>query len=181
MFHLKTKKMTRFYRFLFPASESGLRVSLLLLAERALLGGLILSHGLQKVAAFGTLSSTFPDPLGIGSTKSLLLAIFAEVVCSAALIVGFLHRLVLIPLIVTMGVAFFSIHAADPWAVKELPFVYMTMFVLLFLAGPGRFSMDGALGARLQALVESKPVELKTLSEPEKPKTAPKKKNRRSK
>lgn len=131
--------MTKFYGFLFPASEGGLRVSLLLLSERVLLGGLLLSHGLQKVAAFGTLSSTFPDPLGVGGVKSLLLAIFAEVFCSVALIAGFLHRLALIPLIFTMGVATFVIHGADPFAAKELPFVYMVMLVLLFLAGPGRF------------------------------------------
>lgn len=146
----KAMFMNGFYKFLYPVSDSGLRTSLLLLSERVLLGGLLLSHGLLKVARFGTLAQTFPDPLGVGSTTSLLLAVFAEVLCSIALIAGFLHRLALVPIMFTMGMAFFHIHAADPFAVKELAFVYMVMAVLLFLAGPGRFSLDSAIGYRLQ-------------------------------
>lgn len=148
--------MNGFHKFLFPASENGLRISLLLLSERVLLGGLLLSHGLQKVAQFSTLSQTFPDPLGVGGTTSLLLAVFAEVLCSIFLIAGFLHRLVLIPIMFMMGMAFFHIHAADPFAVKELAFVYMVLAVLLFLAGPGRFSLDSTIGNRRQRIITRK-------------------------
>lgn len=148
--------MNRLYTFMFPASESGLRVSLLLLSERVLLGGLLLSHGLQKVAVFGTLSATFPDPLGVGSTTSLLLAVFAEVLCSMALIMGFLHRLVLIPIAFTMGMAFFCILGSEPFAAKELPFVYLVLAVTLFLAGPGRFSLDSAIGSKIKRAIAAK-------------------------
>lgn len=148
--------MNGLYKFLFPASDSGLRVSLLLLSERVLLGGLLLSHGLLKVAQFSTLAPAFPDPLGVGTTTSLLLAIFAEVLCSMALIMGILHRLALIPIMFTMGMAFFCIHAGDPFTTKELAFAYMVLAVLLFLAGPGRFSLDSAIGNRLQRATAAK-------------------------
>lgn len=73
---------------------------------------------------------------------SLLLAIFGEVFCSVAFVFGFLYRLAMIPMIFTMFIAFFVIHSADPFATKELAFVYLLAFVILFIAGPGKYSVD---------------------------------------
>lgn len=42
-------------------------------------GGLLFSHGIAKWSNFDTMSTMFPDPLGIGSSASLSLAIFGEV------------------------------------------------------------------------------------------------------
>ena len=53
-----------------------------LLFLRLFIGGMMLSHGWTKLATFSVLSATFPDPLGVGSTLSLLLILFAEVGCS---------------------------------------------------------------------------------------------------
>ncbi|WP_321480050.1 DoxX family protein [uncultured Bacteroides sp.] len=131
-----------FYRFLFPSKPDDTRVSLFLLAIRVIFGLLLMSHGIQKWNAFEQMSSGFPDPLGIGSSTSLILAIFGELVCSAAFIVGFLYRLSMIPMIITMGMAFFVIHGNDSFAVKELAFIYLSVFVLMYLIGPGKYSVD---------------------------------------
>ena len=79
-----------------------------LLALRLLFGGLLLMHGIMKIIDFDVLSVSFPDPLGIGSTYSLALAIFAEAACSCAFILGLLFRLSLLPMITTMAVAFWG-------------------------------------------------------------------------
>ena len=93
-------------------------------------GGLLFSHGIAKWSNFDTMSTMFPDPLGIGSSASLSLAIFGEVICSLGFIVGAFYRLALIPMIFTMCIAFFRIHGADPFAVKELALVYLAIFRL---------------------------------------------------
>ena len=134
--------MSALYKFLFPMKPDSTAVSLFLLALRVLFGGLLLMHGIQKLSNFSDMSATFPDPLGVGHTVSLCLAIFAELACSIGFIFGALYRLALIPMIFTMGVAFFVIHGNDPFALKELPFVYLIVFVLMFLIGPGKFSLD---------------------------------------
>lgn len=134
--------MSIVYRFLFPMKPDGTAFSLLLLALRLLFGVLLLSHGMQKWANFDSLSVMFPDPLGVGHSISLGLAIFAELACSIGFIFGALYRLVLIPMIFTMAMAFFVIHGNDPFSLRELSFVYMVVFVLMFLAGPGKFSLD---------------------------------------
>lgn len=141
--------MSVIVNFLFPEKSYSSGASRLLLAARIIFGALLLSHGLAKMADFEALSTVFPDPLGVGSRTSLMLAIFAEVFCSAGFIVGLFYRLALIPMIFTMCVAFFSVHKADPFSVRELAFAYLVVFVLMFLAGPGRYALDTLIGQRI--------------------------------
>lgn len=134
--------MLAIYRFLFPSKPDDTAISLLLLAMRILFGMLLLSHGIQKWTNYENMSATFPDPLGVGSSVSLGLAIFGELACSIGFIFGALYRLAMIPMIFTMCVAFFVVHGNDPFAAKELAFVYLVVFVLMYITGPGKFSLD---------------------------------------
>lgn len=113
-----------------------------LLVLRVGIGGMMLVHGIAKVKKFGELSEGFPDPIGVGNSVSLILAIGAEVGCSVLLMVGLATRLASLPLAFTMGVALFVIHADDPWGKKELAAVYLLVYVALFLTGPGKVSLD---------------------------------------
>ncbi|MEY2986720.1 MAG: hypothetical protein RJB13_241 [Pseudomonadota bacterium] len=101
-----------------------------------------LAHGLPKLQRFSELQTSFPDPLGMGSLLSLSLAIFAELACALAVALGFLFRLSLLPLIITMVVAAFIVHGHDPFNKQELALAYLTVYVALIFAGPGRFSVD---------------------------------------
>lgn len=138
------------YNLLFPTKPNTTKASLLLLAVRIIFGILLMNHGIQKWSNFQELSTAFPDPLGIGSPISLGLAIFGELVCSMAFIVGFLYRLAMIPMIFTMIVAFFIVHANDVFAVKEMAFIYLVVFIVMYIAGPGKFSIDHIIGYELQ-------------------------------
>lgn len=114
-----------------------------LLLGRIAVGCLMISHGLPKLMklfAGGVIQ--FPDPFGVGATTSLALTVFAEVGCSVFVILGLKTRLALIPLIVTMLVAVFIIHAADPFAKKELAVMYLLVYGILFFMGSGRYSVD---------------------------------------
>ena len=129
-------------RLLFPVKPDGTATSAILLIARIVFGILLMNHGIQKWTNFQELSAVFPDPLGVGSPLSLGLAIFGELACSMAFIIGFLYRLAMIPMMFTMVVAFFVIHGNDPFSVKELAFIYLVVFVLMYIAGPGKYSID---------------------------------------
>ena len=133
--------MSVVYKFLFPAKPVGNAFSLFLLALRILFGVLLLSHGIQKWTNFSVMSESFPDPLGVGSTLSLGLAVFGEVFCSVGFIFGAFYRLAMIPMVFTMGM--------DPFAVKELAFIYLVVFVLMYITGPGKFSIDHVISSAL--------------------------------
>ena len=142
--------MSRILRFLFPTTRYTARASLFLLAARVVFGLLLMSHGIAKLQNFEALSATFPDPLGVGSRMSLVLAVFGEVVCAAGCVAGLLYRLALIPMIFTMCVALFVVHGNDPFAVKELAAIYLSVFVLMYISGPGNYALDRLIAERLR-------------------------------
>ena len=112
---------------------------------RLSLGLLMLSHGIPKMMKLISGNMEFGDPIGIGSPASLFLAVFAEVICSILIIIGFSTRLALIPLITTMVVAAFIVHKNDPLGTKELALIYLFGYFVLFLLGSGKYSVDARL------------------------------------
>lgn len=129
--------------------EHGFDISMLAL-RTALAAFMIYGHGWPKLSRWETLSQNFADPFGIGPTASLTLAIFAEIVCSIAIILGLFTRLASIPLFITMAVAAFYAHAGDPFRQKELALVYLMTFQFFILAGPGRLSLDHLLWKKIR-------------------------------
>ena len=140
-----------FYNFLFPQYCRERVVSFILLAVRVFFGVLFFMHGLDKMMNFSALSDTFPVVLGFGSYMSLMVAVFCEFCCSLFLIAGLLQRLTLIPMIVSMGVAFFDIHDAM-MPEGELALIYFIIFIILFVTGPGRYSLDYVIDNRITRL-----------------------------
>ena len=130
-----------FYNFLFPQHFRGKGVSAFILILRLFFGVMFFIHGLGKMMNFSELSQTYPSVFGLGSYMTLMLAIFTEFCCSLFLIAGLLFRIMVLPMIVAMAVAFFDIH--DGFLPEgELALIYMAVFIILYFVGPGRFSFD---------------------------------------
>lgn len=119
-----------------------------LLLLRLSFGLMMAGHGLGKVQDFVAGKTGFPDPLGIGSLPSLALAAFAEFFCALAVAVGFKTRWAAIPVVITMLVAAFIVHAGDGWAKQEFPLLYACGFLALSFTGGGRHSLDTWLKKR---------------------------------
>lgn len=118
---------------------------LALLVLRVWLGASMLSlHGWGKLLGLINGTSKFPDIFGIGAMPVLIVAIFAEFLCSAFLILGLWSRLAAFFLATTMGTAFFAAHGAKLSGPGngELAFVYLAGFVAILMAGAGRYSVD---------------------------------------
>lgn len=114
-----------------------------LLLLRVYVGAMMaFNHGLPKLLQYSEKSGGFPDPLGIGNELSLVLTIIAEFFCSLALFFGIFTRVVLVPLIITMAMAAFVIHADDSLGTKELSLMYLVPYLVVFIAGPGKYSVD---------------------------------------
>lgn len=119
-----------------------------LLVLRLGAGGMMLVHGWPKLLGFSERSASFPDPLGVGSTTSLALAVSGEVLCSILLVLGAGTRLAAVPYAITMAVAGVLVHAGDPWNDREKAFLFLLLGVVLALTGAGRFSIDGIVEGR---------------------------------
>jgi len=106
------------------------------------------AHGWGKLSKYGELLEVFPDPIGLGSTVSLTLTVFAEFFCALAIALGLLTRLAAVPLVVTMLVAVLVVHADDPFRKQEFALLYLLPFLTLIMTGAGRYSLDAFIADR---------------------------------
>jgi putative oxidoreductase len=128
---------------IFSTAILELNANLCLLFTRIIIGAFTLSHGLPKLYQFTSGQEIkFADPLGFGPEVSMGLVVFAEVGCAILIILGFGTRLASIPLMINMGVAAFMAHANDPFGTKEKPLLFLIIFIILFVFGSGKYSID---------------------------------------
>jgi len=148
------------------AKREEMPVSIGLLILRIGIGGYLITHGLGKVQmllAGG--ADKFGDPIGLGSTMSLALVTMSEFLCALLIILGLATRLAAVPVVISMAVAAFVIHAGDPWTMgaaanaffsgasktwfsKEPALLYLIPFLSLVFTGGGRLSIDGLIAMR---------------------------------
>ena len=103
---------------------------------------LMITHGLQKINRLFADEIKFGDPLGIGSTPTLILAVLAEFIAPILIIVGFKTRWFSLLPIATMAVAVFIVNINNPFKRQELALLYLFGFITIALIGPGKFSID---------------------------------------
>ena len=109
---------------------------------RIAISAMMLTHGLPKFQKLISGNFEFGDPIGIGATPSLFLAVIGEFICPILVIIGFKTRWVAIPPAITMLVAGLIVHADDPFGTKEKALMFLVFFVSIILLGPGKFSID---------------------------------------
>jgi putative oxidoreductase len=135
---------------IFNTNYNHSNLDFVLLILRIGIAGLMLSHGIPKLEmllAGGEIK--FMDPMGLGDTATLALAVFAEVFCSVLILLGLGLRLAVLPLMITMLIAIFVAHADDGLKEKELAIHYLLTYIVLFFAGSGRLSLDNMISSKL--------------------------------
>lgn len=80
--------------------------------------------------------------MGMGPELSLGLAVIGELFAPLLIIIGFKTRYAAFPAMFTMAIAAFVVHGGDPLDEKELALCYFFSFLLIFLTGPGAYSLD---------------------------------------
>jgi putative oxidoreductase len=125
-------------------SETSLSIALFLL--RAASGAMMIPHGYNKLNNFSKYATDFTDPFHIGGSLSLSLCIFAELFCAIFIVLGLFTRLASIPLIITMAVVIFYVFHGQVFGKGEHGALYLTIFIAILFAGPGKFSLDKMIG-----------------------------------
>lgn len=125
-------------------STSAFNIGMLIL--RLGVGVLLAHHGFEKLVKFNALKNHFLNFLGLGSTVSLSLAIFAEFFCAIFLVLGLFTRLAVIPVIIVMLIALFKVHNGTFFAEGEKAALYLAGALAILLCGPGKISVDGMIG-----------------------------------
>ncbi|KHA71904.1 LysR family transcriptional regulator [Pseudomonas chlororaphis] len=107
-------------------------------------GGMFLLwvHGLPKLLDFTAQLQLIEDPFHLGSHLTLILAIFAEVLCPLLIVAGLLARLACVPILFVLLVALLVVH--PQWSVAEGQFgwLLLILFTTVLIAGPGRLAIS---------------------------------------
>lgn len=119
-----------------------------LLVLRLGAGGMMLVHGWGKLQKVLHGDFKFADPIGIGATGTLLLAVFAEFVCAGLVALGYKTRLAALPVVATMAVAAGIVHRGDSWGDKELAALFGVAFLAIAALGGGRFALEARFGVK---------------------------------
>jgi len=129
--------------------SSELATDFALLVFRLLAGfALFRVHGLGKLLHFQHEAANIPDPFSLGGQFNAAFAVFSDVVCALLVMLGLLARPAALGVLSTTLVGLLLVHLHDSWDLKDAPLTYATMFLLVLLAGPGRFSLDAWLFRR---------------------------------
>jgi len=135
--------------FTFSVCNPKFDVALLLL--RIGIGtNLFLRHGVEKIHGF-SIPAHFSNDIGIGETPTFLIAFFGDAICSLLLVLGIGTRWIAMYYFCLISVAWGVRHHFMYWDTPghhlsgdhgELIVCYLLFMVLLFLTGPGRYSVD---------------------------------------
>ncbi len=137
-------------RLLDPISLDGA-----LLVVRVWLGAMMAYHGFPKVFGNAQGFVEYLNKLGFPAPELwAALAGGAEFFGGLLIVVGFLTRPAAIAVLITMLVAGFIAHGADPFSKKELALAYVALSLTTLLSGSGKFSLD-ALWLNTQKDVQS--------------------------
>ncbi|SMF10410.1 DoxX family protein [Pseudogulbenkiania subflava] len=129
-------------RFVDPARLPGPDAGLLFLrlAGSALL---LYVHGLPKLMHFSAELQHIDDPLHLGHGVTLVLALFAEIVCPLLIAAGWLTRLATLPILFLLFVSMALVHPDWDVATGQFAWLLVIVFGTIALAGPGEYSIDG--------------------------------------
>jgi putative oxidoreductase len=112
---------------------------------------LFLRHGWEKVSTLSLINPHFPDPLHIGNNATWTIALLSDGICSLLIILGVGTRWLSFFCFFNISIAWALVHhfvfvgksaGADH---GELIVLYLWSFLVLMVAGPGRYSVDAAL------------------------------------
>ena len=127
-----------------------------LLACRLYWGGLFIFSGYNKLSHLALTAQRFTEWHIPAPYANAVAAGTTEMVCGSLLVLGAASRLITIPLIVTMIVAYRTAHldeVTDLYTfVTAPPFLHLMTCTLVLLFGPGAFSVDYLIGRFISKL-----------------------------
>ena len=106
---------------------------------------MLYGHGLSKLNKLIEGDLSFSNPIYIGEAPTLILAVFSEFLAPIFIIVGYKTKFFSFFVAATMFVAAFIVHWGDSFARIEKALLFLTVFVLLMITGPGKYSIDKKL------------------------------------
>ncbi|MGN7741978.1 DoxX family protein [Pseudomonas sp. 22526] len=99
-------------------------------------------HGLPKLLDYSAELQRIEDPFQLGANLTLMLAIFAEVLCPLLIVAGVAVRLACLPILAVLLVALLVVHPQWSLAEGQFAWLLLILFSSILIAGPGRLALN---------------------------------------
>lgn len=106
---------------------------------------MIFVHGFKKLGIGTTDAEKIPNPLHLPEALNDAFAISANIFFPSLVLIGCCTRLATLPTLAVTLTGYFVLHWDDAAIVKDTPFIYSIIFLLILLLGPGKYSVDNFL------------------------------------
>ncbi|AZD02972.1 DoxX family protein [Pseudomonas chlororaphis] len=107
-------------------------------------------HGLPKLLDYSAELQRIEDPFRLGANLTLMLAIFAEVLCPLLIVAGVAVRLACLPILAVLLVALLVVHPQWSLAEGQFAWLLLILFSSIFIAGPGRLALNDRFAGALR-------------------------------
>jgi len=107
-------------------------------------------HGLPKLLDYSAQLQRIEDPFRLGANLTLMLAIFAEVLCPLLIVAGVAVRLACLPILAVLLVALVVVHPQWSLAEGQFAWLLLILFSSIFIAGPGRLALNDRFAGALR-------------------------------
>lgn len=95
-----------------------------------------------------SVAESVPNPLGLPDLFNQEFATLANIIMPLFIVFGFCTRMAAVPILAVTLTGYFIVHANDPLAVKDIPFMYAVSFLYIAMVGAGRYSVDNYLSVK---------------------------------
>ncbi|MGC4100934.1 DoxX family protein [Ferruginibacter sp.] len=103
---------------------------------------MIFVHGFKKLGIGVAAAESIPNPLHLPEAFNSAFAIAANIFFPFLVLIGLCTRLATLPTLAVTLTGYFVLHWNDAALVKDTPFIYSVVFMLILFVGPGKYSFD---------------------------------------
>ena len=103
---------------------------------------IMMVHGLKKLGVGTQDAESIPNPFHLSQAINDGFIITANLFFPFLVLIGFYTRISTLPTLAVTLTGYLFVHGNDALIVRDVPYMYSVSFLLIFLLGPGKYSID---------------------------------------
>jgi putative oxidoreductase len=108
-------------------------------------------HGFKKIGVGVGQAENIPNPLHFPEAFNNVFAIGANIIFPFFVLIGLFTRLATLPTLAVTLTGYFVVHWNDSLLLRDTPFIYSLIFLMILILGPGKYSLDNSIHKKLSA------------------------------
>lgn len=110
---------------------------------------MIFVHGFKKLGIGVAAAEKVPNPLHLPESFNYAFAVSANLFFPFLVLIGLCTRMATLPILAVTLTGYFILHWHDAALIRDTPFIYGIIFLLILFLGPGKYSIDNYISKKI--------------------------------